>query len=80
MAWITKYYFGEKLKDALAFLDLTQKDLAKKSGVTEVSISNYIKGKRKPDYETFVKISKALEDEFKLWLFSSNLIGKAIKE
>lgn len=38
---------------------LSQRDLAKKIGVTEASISRYVKGDREPKFETIVKIARA---------------------
>ena len=38
---------------------LSQRDLAKKIGVTEASISRYVKGDREPKFETIIKIAKA---------------------
>ena len=38
---------------------LSQRDLAKKIGVTEASISRYVKGDRSPKFETMVAIAKA---------------------
>lgn len=68
--------FGNKLIELLNLLDLSQADLARKAGITEAAISHYIKDKRKPNYETFMKINKVLQDELKLWLFTSSLVGE----
>ena len=38
---------------------LSQRDLAKKIGVTESSISRYVKGDREPKFEIIVKIASA---------------------
>ena len=40
---------------------LTQKELADKSGVTESQISQIETGKRKPGFETLLRISEALD-------------------
>lgn len=68
--------FGYKLIELLNLLDLSQADLARKAGITEAAISHYIKDKRKPNYETFMKINKVLQDELTLWLFTSSLVGE----
>ena len=38
---------------------LTQRELSKKAGISEVTISRYINGKREPDFKTFLKIAGA---------------------
>ena len=52
--------FGEKVK---LMIDgrMTQRELAEKIGVTEVTLSRYITGKRTPKGPLIVKIAKALD-------------------
>ena len=38
---------------------LSQRDLAKKIGVTEASISRYLKGEREPKFNTLIMIARA---------------------
>lgn len=38
----------------------TQKDLSKESGITEASVSRYLKGERNPRIDVIVNFSKAL--------------------
>ena len=50
----------EKLKFALEMRGMTQKELANKAGLTEVSICRYVNGDRAPNAKTIIKICKAL--------------------
>lgn len=52
--------FTRKLKKKLSFRFLTQKELAEGIGVSDVTISRYINGKRYPDIYTLRKIAKYL--------------------
>jgi transcriptional regulator with XRE-family HTH domain len=52
---------GEKLKTALFYHNMTQKELAQKIGVTEVSMCRYCKDERDPKTETVVKICHTLK-------------------
>lgn len=56
--------FGEKLKSLRKERGLTAKQLAKKSGLTAVSISNYENGHRKPNLVGISKLASALECDF----------------
>lgn len=51
---------GEMIRLARREQNLTQKDLAEKAGVAEISIRNYENGKRQPKIEQLEKISDAL--------------------
>lgn len=51
---------GERLKIALAIRGIKQNQLAKKIGVTAVTIHRYIIDERCPDGETIIKICKEL--------------------
>lgn len=52
--------FGERLVLALDIRGMQQKELAEKSGLTEVTISRYISGSREPKAVNIIKICKAL--------------------
>ena len=52
--------FSKRLKIAILFSDLSQKELAEKAGVTPASITSYAKGTKNPTMETLVKIADAL--------------------
>ena len=52
---------GKKIKLARVELDLTQTDLAKKTGSLQKSISRYENGDAMPSLPTLEKLSKALK-------------------
>ncbi|EGT2192653.1 helix-turn-helix domain-containing protein [Clostridium perfringens] len=52
---------GTKIRVIRKNNKMTQKELAAKSGVSEISIRNYENNKRNPKYETLEKIAIALE-------------------
>lgn len=52
---------AEKLKKIRKERGFTQKRLAEKAGLAEVTIRQYESGKREPKYETVEKLAKALE-------------------
>ncbi len=52
--------FGDRLYNALAKRQMTQRELAKQIGVTEVTISRYISNRRMPHAAMIVKIAEAL--------------------
>lgn len=49
-----------KIKEYRKLAKLTQKELGKRIGVAESTISQYESGKRQPDYETLLKLSDYL--------------------
>ena len=51
---------GEKIAKLLEEHGMTQRELAEKVGVTEVSMSRYIKGERIPKAPLIAKIAEAL--------------------
>ena len=53
--------FAKKLKDALNHANMTQAQLAAKSGLTKASISQYIKGKHMPSQKAVSAIAAALD-------------------
>ena len=50
--------FAENLKNLRSELGLTQKQLSKKLGVLERTVSYWEKGERECDLDTLIKISK----------------------
>ena len=55
---------GEQIKTARKAKGLTQDDLAKAINATRQTVSNYEAGKRLPDGETLLRLSKALGYSF----------------
>ncbi len=49
---------GKKIVELLEENNMTQKDLAKKIGVTAVTISRYVTGERMPQSDIIVKIAE----------------------
>lgn len=52
--------FIERLQKIINKKDITQRELAKLTGVTEVTISRYLSGERKPRIEIISKIAEVL--------------------
>lgn len=61
---------GEKIRFARKEKGLTQKDLARLSGVAEISIRNYENGKRQPRAEQLAMVAAALQINFMNFLQS----------
>ena len=53
--------FGDNLRDILKEYGMTQKDLADESGLSETTISRYIKKQRIPNMKAIVNIANALD-------------------
>ena len=51
---------GSIIRRELAVRDMSQRDLARKIGVTEVTMSRYINGNRSPKASTLEKIAKGI--------------------
>ena len=52
--------FGDNLQDILKDQNVSQRELANKTGLSESSISNYIKKRRVPSLKALINISYAL--------------------
>ncbi len=52
---------GAKIKEVRTHFGLTQKKLAEKSGLAEITIRQYENGKREPKIEALLKIANALD-------------------
>lgn len=61
--------FGEKIKSIRIQKGLTQKQLAEKSGISEISIRKYESNDRKPKFETIRSIASALD------VYISDIVG-----
>lgn len=53
--------FGIRLKTTLMYRDLTQTELACRINMTDVGISNLVKGKTLPSVNSIIAICKALD-------------------
>ena len=52
--------FSKRLKIAMLFSDLNQKELAEKANITPASITAYTQGTKNPTMETLVRIADVL--------------------
>lgn len=52
--------FAQRFGKLLEERDLTQKEFAKQSGITESAVSRYVNGFREPFYTTLVRIRTTL--------------------
>ncbi|MBQ4289165.1 MAG: helix-turn-helix transcriptional regulator [Clostridia bacterium] len=52
--------FNERLSELLSVKKITQKELAKRTDVTEAAMSHYIKGDRTPRASVLVRIAETL--------------------
>lgn len=55
--------FAKRIRRKMVRLNIDQRELAKRAGITEVSLSRYMTGKRKPTYDIVIRIAQALECE-----------------
>ncbi|MGN6373767.1 MAG: helix-turn-helix domain-containing protein [Solirubrobacteraceae bacterium] len=55
--------FGQTLRDTRRQAQVSQDDLAQRSGVDRSAISNYERGRREPNLRTIVKLARALDVE-----------------
>lgn len=53
--------FAKRIRCRIVALDINQRELARRAGITEVTLCRYIKGHRKPTYDIVIKLAKALE-------------------
>ena len=56
--------FSKNLKEVLTTLGMTQAEFARRSGLSETLISNYMSGRRQPAVENLCKILSALPINF----------------
>lgn len=68
MRYQIKLSFSDKLKRARKAANLTQKELAEKTGVSQNSINSYELGRRMPSNENLSKLSAFFETDEKLFL------------
>lgn len=50
----------ERLQQALRFRNITQKELAERIGVNEVTMSRYVKGTRTPNANIIIRVCREL--------------------
>lgn len=55
--------FSKRIRQKIVLNNINQRELAKRAGLSEVSLSRYIQCKRKPTYDIVIRIAKALNCE-----------------
>lgn len=53
--------FSRRIRCRLRALHIDQRELSRRTGLTEASISRYVNGVRKPTYDIVIRIARALE-------------------
>lgn len=53
--------FAKRIKRKMVPLHIDQRELAKRAGITEVTLSRYLNCQRKPTYDIVIRIAQALE-------------------
>jgi transcriptional regulator with XRE-family HTH domain len=53
--------FAKRIRCRIVALRIDQRELARRSGLTEASLSRYIKHHRKPTYDIVIRLAQALE-------------------
>ena len=60
--------FAMNLKKLMIEREMTAADIARKTGMTQATLSRYINGKRTPNINSVIKIAKALNVPIELLL------------
>lgn len=61
---VTLQVFGKNLKEVLDVLELSQSDLAEKTGLTQACISQLVNGEREPSLKTVLAILECVPVKF----------------
>ena len=56
-----KTKFQEVVKEAMKYSGLSQSEVARRIGVSQQTMSNYLKGKIMPAFDTFANLCKVLD-------------------
>lgn len=62
-AHLENYNFANKLKERLKERDMSQQQLANKTGINRATIANYVNSRCNPSLKKFFKICQALQIE-----------------
>lgn len=68
--------FGERLKELLATREMSQRDLALRTSITEASITRYIKGERNPTTKVLQRMADALNCSVECLLTNGEILPK----
>ena len=55
-----KQLLAKRIRRYMNRMNIDQRELAKRAGLSEVSLSRYITGHRKPTYDIVIRIAQAL--------------------
>ena len=72
--------FKDKVRELMKAQDLSQKDMAEKTGITEASISRYLNGERTPRIDIIVNFAKALKVDVDYLIFDDDEIKEREEE
>ncbi len=72
--------FKDKVRELMKAKDLSQKDRAEKTGITEASISRYLNGERTPRIDIIVNFAKALKVDVDYLIFDDDEIKEREEE
>ena len=70
---------GYRIYVCMKELGLTQAQLARRSGLSQQIISNYINNKFKPGYDAIIALARALEVH-PVWFFDEDFYDKHMKK
>lgn len=56
--------FGKNLKQIIEFIEMSQTELAQKSGLTQTAISQFINNEREPSLKSVCKILSVIPTNF----------------
>lgn len=76
-AQLTGASVGDRIRSALRFRGITQRELAERVGLTEQAISRYVHGSRTPHPKYLSRISRALDIPYDHLLHGSPEIGRS---
>ena len=76
-AQLTGASVGDRIRSALRFRGITQRELAERVGLTEQAISRYVHGSRTPLPKYLSRISRALDIPYDHLLHGSPEIGRS---
>lgn len=63
--------FAKNLSDILDFLDITQTDFAKRTGLTQAAISQLVNGEREPSLKTIKKVLEVIPCSFERLMYET---------
>lgn len=68
--------FKDKVKELMTLQNMTQKELSRRSGITEASISRYLNGERTPRIDIIINFAKVFKVDVNLLINDDEEIKK----